>query len=104
MSLSERMIDVEEKNSINKKHALNLMDREKLTLIGVKDVFSFDEDLIELETSKGYLDIRGEDLHIIKMNIDEGDIAIEGRVQEMIYHDNPGANKKKGSMMSKLFK
>ena len=69
MSLSERMIDVEEKNSSNKKHALNLMDREKLNLTGVKEVFSFDEDLIELETSKGYLDIRGEDLHIIKMNI-----------------------------------
>lgn len=87
-----------------KKHTLSLMDRERLTLSGVKEVFSFDETLIELETSKGYLNIRGEDLHIIKMNIDEGDIIVEGNVSDMSYHDNQGAGKKKGSMMSKLFK
>ena len=88
----------------NKKHTLNLVEREKMVLSGVKEVFSFDEQLIELETSKGYLDIRGENLHIIKMNVDEGDIAIEGTVCEMIYHDSVGIGKKKGSVMSKLFK
>lgn len=93
---------MEEKN--NKRHSLNLTEREKMVVSGVKEVFSFDEQLIELETSKGYLDIRGENLHIIKMNIDEGDIAIEGTVSEMIYHDNIGMGKKKGSVMSKLFK
>lgn len=89
---------------IGKKHTLSLVDRERMTLSGVKEVFSFDEALIELETSRGYLDIRGENLHIIKMNIDEGDIIIEGNVSNMSYHDNQGAGKKKGSMMSKLFK
>lgn len=87
-----------------KKHTLSLIERERLTLSGVKEVFSFDETLIELETSKGYLDIRGEDLHIIKMNIDDGDIIVEGDISSMSYHDNQGAGKKKGSMMSKLFK
>lgn len=87
-----------------KKHTLSLIERERLTLSGVKEVFSFDETLIELETNKGYLDIRGEDLHIIKMNIEDGDIIIEGNISDMSYHDNQGAGKKKGSMMSKLFK
>ncbi|MBU3803223.1 MAG: sporulation protein YabP [Candidatus Cellulosilyticum pullistercoris] len=87
-----------------KKHTLSLIERERLTLSGVKEVFSFDETLIELETSKGYLDIGGEDLHIIKMNIDDGDIIIEGSISDMNYHDNQGAGKKKGSVMSKLFK
>jgi len=87
-----------------KKHMLSLMERERLTLSGVKEVFSFDETLIELETSRGYLDISGEDLHIIKMNIEDGDIIIEGNISNMSYHDNQGAGKKKGSMMSKLFK
>lgn len=93
---------MEEKTS--KKHALSLMDRERLTLSGIKEVFSFDETLIELETTRGYLDIKGEDLHIIKMNIDDGEVAIEGTISEMSYHDNQGAGKKKGSMISKLFK
>ncbi|MBE6023943.1 MAG: sporulation protein YabP [Cellulosilyticum sp.] len=88
----------------NKKHTLNLIEREKMVIAGVKEVFSFDEQLIELETSQGYLDIRGEKLHIVKMNIDEGDLAIEGIVSEMVYHNNIGMGKKKGSIMSKLFK
>lgn len=88
----------------NKKHSLSLVEREKMTLSGIKEVFSFDEQLIELETSKGYLDIRGENLHIIKMNIDEGELAIEGVVSAMSYHDSIGTGKKKGSIMSKLFK
>ena len=87
-----------------KKHMLTLMERERLTLSGVNEVFSFDETLIELETSKGYLNISGEDLHIIKMNIEDGDIIIEGNISNMSYHDHQGASKKKGSMMSKLFK
>lgn len=94
---------MEEKNN-NKKHVVSLIDREKMSLTGVKEVFSFDEQLIELETTRGYVDIRGEDLHIIKMNIDDGEIAVEGKVDEIIYHDSPGNGKKKGSMMSKLFK
>ncbi len=93
---------MEERN--NKKHSLNLVEREKLVLSGVKEVFSFDEQLIELETSRGYLDIRGENLHIIKMNVDEGDVAIEGIVSEITYHESAGIGKKKGSVMSKLFK
>ena len=91
-------------DKMGKKHALSLIERERLTLSGVKEVFSFDETLIELETSKGYLDIRGEDLHIIKMNIDEGDIIVEGEISSMSYHDSQGIGKKKGSVMSKLFK
>ena len=87
-----------------KKHTLNLVDREKLVLTGVSDVFSFDEVEIELETSRGYLEIKGEDLHIIKMNIDDGEMIIEGIISELNYQDGQGPGKKKGSLMSKLFK
>lgn len=90
-------------NKIIRKHSLNLIEREKLALTGVKEVFSFDEQLIELETIKGYLDIRGEDLHIVKMNIEEGDLVIEGLISEMVYHEN-ATGRKKGSILNKLFK
>ena len=50
----------------NKKHSLSLVEREKMTLSGIKEVFSFDEQLIELETSKGYLDIRNAKVEAIK--------------------------------------
>ena len=89
---------------IARKHTLTLVDREKLSITGVTEVFSFDEELIELETGKGYLDIKGDGLHIIKMNIDDGEMVVEGMVDELIYHDNQGQGKKKGAIMSKLFK
>lgn len=51
---------------ISKKHAVNLIDRARLNMTGVTDVFAFDEKVIELETVDGYLDIEGDDLHIVK--------------------------------------
>ena len=83
---------------------LTLSDREKLSITGVTEVFSFDEEVIELETGKGYLEIKGDGLHIIKMNIDDGEVIVEGTVDELIYHDNQSQGKKKGAIMSKLFK
>lgn len=87
-----------------RKHIVNIVDREKLSITGVTDVFSFDENIIELETNEGYIEIKGEDLHIVKMNIDDGDLIVEGVVTELIYHDNQVTVKKKGSILSKLFK
>lgn len=89
---------------VTKKHVVNIIDRQRLSITGVNDVFSFDEDMIELETSQGYIEIKGEGLHIMKMNIDDGELIVEGVVAELIYHDNHGPVKKKGAIMSKLFK
>ena len=91
-------------DKIGRKHTVTLVDREKLSITGVTEVFSFDEEVIELETGKGYLDIKGDGLHVIKMNIDEGEVVVEGVVDELIYHNNQGQGKKKGTIMSKLFK
>lgn len=96
------MSEMDDKTS--KKHVINMIDREKLSLTGVNDVFSFDEDMIELETSQGYIDIKGEGLHIVKMNLDNGEMIVEGFVDELVYHEKQGTAKKKGSIMSKLFK
>jgi sporulation protein YabP len=98
----KRVMKMEEK--MTRKHIVNIVDREKLSLTGVIDVFSFDEGIIELETSEGYIEIKGDGLHIVKMNIDDGDMVVEGTITELIYHDSQGVVKKKGSIMSKLFK
>lgn len=92
---------MDEKTS--KKHTLNLVDRERLVMTGVLDVFAFDEQVIELETSEGYLDLEGEDLHIVKMNLDSGEFIVEGKISQMSYQDQV-SSKKKGSLISRLFK
>lgn len=88
---------------LSRKHILNMIDRERMSMSGVTDVFSFDEEVIELETVEGYVEIKGTGLHIAKMNLDDGELAVNGNISEIIYHDG-AATKKKGSMLSKLFK
>jgi sporulation protein YabP len=88
---------------ISKKHALHLMDRQHLTMSGVVDVYAFDEQMIELETVEGYLSIEGADLHIVRMNLDNGELIVEGTVWQLIYQE-PEDRKKKGSLLSKFFR
>ena len=92
---------MEEKTA--RKHTLNLVDRERLAMTGVTDVFAFDEQVIELETTDGYVDLEGTDLHIVKMNLDSGELIVEGKISQIAYQDQVSA-KKKGSLISRLFK
>lgn len=88
---------------LSKKHTLNMIDRARLNMTGVTDVFAFDEKVIELETTGGFLDIEGDDLHIVKMNLDSGELIVEGHVAALVYQEQNTPNKK-GSLIARLFK
>ncbi len=83
-----------------------LENREKLTISGVKDVLSFDDQMVILETELGLLTIKGENLRINKLSIDTSDVSIDGTVNTLIYSDNsPDKRGGKGnSFLNKLFK
>ena len=81
--------------------SITLQARRKLTLTGVEDVESFDENTIILYTTGGLLVIRGQDLHIEKLNIDGGDLSVEGTVDSLSYEDTNGRT---GGFWSRLFK
>ena len=55
-------------------HHLILEDRERLTVSGVEEVESFDENTIVMETAQGVLIVRGEGLHIEKLSLDGVDL------------------------------
>ena len=59
-------------------HHILLEGREQLTVSGVEEVESFDENTIVMLTVKGTLVVRGEDLHIEKLSLDGGDLKVEG--------------------------
>ncbi len=66
-------------------HTLRLEERKKLAVSGVSDVDSFDEGTVVVYTSLGELTVRGEGLHILKLNTDTGELILEGSVREMVY-------------------
>ena len=81
---------------------LILENREKLTISGVIDVLSFDDQIVILETELGMLTIKGEDLRINKLSIDTQDVIIEGNINTLTYSDKE--EKKSGTLLGKIFK
>lgn len=83
-------------------HNLTLENRRNLVLTGVTDVENFDENSILLYTQLGELEIKGRNLHINAMNVETGDVSVEGDVWSFVYSDR--RQKGKGGALSKLFK
>ena len=80
-------------------HRLILEEREHLTVSGVEEVESFDENLIVMDTAQGVLVVRGEDLHIEKLSLDGGDLKVEGTVESLTYEED---RRGKGGFLSRL--
>lgn len=86
--------------NIRLNHSLILEDRKKLTLTGIKNVITFDEETIMLDSSFGKLAIKGSGLHILNFNTETGDLTSEGRIHALIYT----AEEKSGGLFSKLLR
>ena len=81
---------------------LILENRGKLSISGVIDVLSFDDQIVILETELGMLTIKGEDLRINKLSIDTQDVIIEGNIVSLSYSDKE--ERKSGNLLGKIFK
>ena len=78
----------EDKKVIRVPHNLILEDRKHLTVSGVSDIDSFNEETAVLFTELGELTIRGSDLHMNKLNVDTGEVTIEGEIHTLVYTDD----------------
>ena len=90
---------------INKNYIQNvyLENREKLSISGVLDVFSFDDQIIIIETELGLLTIKGENLKITKISLDTSDFIVEGLINN-IFYSNSENNKKNQNILTRIFK
>jgi len=83
-------------------HKLWLTGRNSGSVTGVKDVISFDLEQIILDTQMGILTIKGHELHVKTVNLDKGQVDMEGTVDSMVYADSKAM--KKQSFVGRLFK
>ena len=99
------MILEERKSNINSTIMQNLVleNREKLSISGVNDVLSFDDQIVILETQLGLLTIKGENLRINKLNIDSEEVIIEGDITNLAYSEKD-FDKKNNTFLGKIFK
>lgn len=77
-------------------------NRKKVSVSGVEDVDSFDDETVVLITTLGTLVIRGGGFHINRLNVETGELIIEGDVDNCTFDDR--ASSKRESIWTKMFK
>ena len=68
-------------------HALSLTERNKLTVYGVSEVVSFEENAVVLRTSLGVLVVQGRDMQLKTLAPDGGQVIVEGTVSALAYEE-----------------
>ncbi len=62
-----------------------LENREKISVTEVQDVESFDDELIQVLTTKGKIVIKGMNLQVKKLDIEDGKVVINGTINAITY-------------------
>ena len=81
---------------------LILENRSKLSISGVNDVLSFDDQVVIIETELGLLTVKGENLKINKLSIDTSEVIVEGEINNLGYSEHHG--RAEGGLFGKIFK
>ena len=85
----------------SKKHTIVLEDRRRVSLTGVTDVLSFDEECVIADTTQGAVVLKGRDLHVSSLDLDKGELLADGEFTGFTYEEMPD---KKQSFFGKLFR
>lgn len=93
-----------EENKLTKTHKLTLTNRKMGNFTGVLDVISFDISEILLETEQGMLNVKGKDLHVNRLNLEKGEVDVEGTIDALSYSQIPMTAKKQDNLFGKWFK
>lgn len=80
-------------------HRLTLLERNRLTVTGVTEVVSFEEDAIALQTGMGLLQVRGSGLQLKNLSLEGGQVDLEGTVSSLIYEEP----RQPGGWVARLF-
>lgn len=83
-------------------HNVVMEERRKMTVSGVEDVDSFDDDKIVAYTTEGVMTVSGAQLRINRLNVEKGEMELEGEIDSIEYAE--GHKSDKGSFFGKIFR
>lgn len=83
-------------------HKLVMIERKRLEISGVSDVISVDVNEASLDTLVGNLTIKGTNLHVKRLNLEKGELDMEGDIDSVIYMKS--TKDKKASVISRIFR
>ena len=82
-------------------HSVHIDNRMRINVTGVLDVVSFNEQDVMLVTEAGPLNIVGSSLHMSRLNLEDGQISMEGELLALDYE--PPETEKRG-LFGKVFR
>ena len=85
-------------------HGISIAERKNIIVTGVKKIESFDNEEFLMETTLGFLVIKGDELEIVKLDTYQGNVSIKGRIDSLMYLDETLKKEKDNSLFNKLFK
>lgn len=91
---------IEEKRINNSLQNILMENRQRLNISGVIEVVNFDEETICVNTELGLLTVKGQQLKVNKLNLDNTELLVEGQICSLIYSENYT----KTGFFQKLFK
>ena len=83
---------------------LILENRGKLSVSGVIDVLSLDDQVVMVDTELGLLTVKGENIRINKLSLDTAEVIIEGEILSLAYSPNKQEKNNSETFLSKIFK
>lgn len=84
-----------------KNQNITIEDRKKILVTGVEQVENFNDNTIILTTINGGITIKGEELNISKLNVEDGNVKIQGKINGVNYSSRDLSSK---NILEKLFK
>lgn len=88
----------------NYNHSVNILERKTLVITGVKKIENFDKLHFLIETTMGFMVIKGNDLELIKLDTLAGNVSIKGLIDSMQYVVDNSKKNKEESILNRLFK
>ena len=80
-----------------------MIDRASVAISGINKIISFDDEEFLLESVMGNINLKGEGLELLKLDTNDGNVKIKGKINSFTYLDGKEKNKEE-SFITKLFK
>lgn len=85
-------------------HSVQINERKNIVITGVKRIENFNEEEFLIETSMGFILLKGESLELLKLDTFQGTVSIKGKIISFNYLEENSKKLKTESVMAKLFK
>ena len=83
---------------------ISISERKNIVVTGVKKIESLDNEELLMETTLGFLLVKGSELEIIKLDTYQGNVSIKGKIDSITYLDSNNKKDKENTLLAKLFR